>query len=296
VYSIQLWGPKPGEVGTKYLKSVTVKIAGVSKEKKEPEPGATQAGHASGDPAVIALQLELATLKGMLAGMQAKGEQANPLDNLEKLTTVMRNLMPPQAPTGGAMPSEILQFARDAVGLAKEFTPEPVTEGVPWGLIAEKIVEPSIGLIGQALAAQKAGAPLPAVNPVAEIPATTTGAPMWQVELAKIVPRLLKRARDGKDPELAAELFLEDAPGGAVEQLAALAPDENFVPTVLALAEQNFPDVTPVRAWVQAFLEAVREQLLPEPVPDGTPALKVEVSEKPKREKREKGAPDASVS
>jgi len=157
-------------------------------------------------------------------------------------------------------------------------------------MIAEKIVEPSIGLIGQALAAQKTGAPVPAVNPVAEIPAVT-GAPMWQVELAKIVPRLLKRARDGKDPELAAELFLEDAPGGAVEQLAALAPDENFVPTVLGLAEQNFPDVTPVREWVRAFLEAVREQLLPEQVTDGTPALKVEVSEKPKKKER---VPDAS--
>lgn len=269
VYSIHMHGPDPERPGRmKYLTSVTFHIAGPARITKA-DADARAPAAAGGDPVVAALMIELATVKGMLAGMQTRGEQTNPLDNLEKLTTVMRNLMPP-TPAGGASPNEILSFAREAVGFAKEMAPEPTGgDGTPWGLIIDKAVEPAIGLISQALAAQK-GAPevspgtIPPVMVAStgvEIPAMV-GAPMWQLEIAKIVPRLLRRARDGKDPGLAAELFLEDAPGGVVEQLSQLAQDEQFVPTVLALAEQHFPDVTPVRQWVADFLQAVRESLL----------------------------------
>jgi hypothetical protein len=266
VYSIHMYGPDPERPGrTKYLTAVTFHIAGAPRDRKlDADAKAPVAGMPGTDPAMVALMLELATLKGMVSGMQAQGGGGtNPLDNLEKLTNIVRNLMP-TAPAGGASPNEILSFAREAVGFAKEMAPEP-SDGTPWGMIIDKAVEPAIGLIGQALAAQKVGTAPTIVEgetvPVAaEIPAMT-GAPMWQVELAKIVPRLLRRARDGKDPGLAAELFLEDAPGGVVEQLAELAKEEQFVPTVLALAEQNFPDVAPVRQWVADFLQAVKESL-----------------------------------
>jgi hypothetical protein len=295
VYSVQLWGPKPGQTGTKYLKSVTVKVAGAPKEKKEPEPEAPAARGFGADPSVVQLQLELATLKGMLAGMQTAkaGESGNPLDNLEKLTTVMKNLMPAAPALPGANPSEMLAFVREAMELGKTAAGGSGDgEGTPWGLIVEKAVEPAIGLIGQALAAQKAGglpavetAPVVAANPSA--PALAPGAPMWQAELAKIVPRLLKRAREGKDPELAAALFLEDAPGGVVMQLEELAKDGGFVTTTLALAEQYFPEVKEVRGWVEMFLKAVQENLVEEeePAPTAGPALTVEVTEKQKRKK-----------
>jgi hypothetical protein len=97
----------------------------------------------------------------------------------------------------------------------------------------------------------------------------------------------LKRAREGKDPELAAALFLEDAPGGVVMQLEELAKDGGFVTTTLALAEQYFPEVKEVRGWVEMFLKAVQENLVEEeePAPTAGPALTVEVTEKPKRKK-----------
>lgn len=266
VYSIHMHGPDPERPGRmKYLTSVTFHIAGPARAVKASEEAKPTSVAGDGQsPAMVQLMLELATLKGMVAGMQQQGGASNPLDNLEKLTTIVKNMMPAN-PQGGASPSEILAFARESVSFAKEMAPEP-GEGTPWGMIIDKAVEPAIGLIGQALAAQKAGAPNVATVGMVEAPpavaALPEGVPMWQVEIAKIVPRLLRRARDGKDPGLAAELFLEDAPGGVVEQLAVLAQDENFVPTVLALAEQNFPDVTPVRQWVADFLQAVKESLL----------------------------------
>ena len=284
VYSVQLWGPKPGETGVKYLKQVTVKIAGVPKEKKEPEAEpVARIGSGIADASVIALQIELATVKGMLAGMQTKGggDGSNPLDNLEKLTTIVKNMMPPPAPAGGMGAGEVFGIVRDVMNLSKEMAPEGGgSEGTPWGMIIDKAVEPAIALIGQALAAQKAGQPMPGptVPDVVAVQQIPSGAPMWQAELAKIVPRLLRRARDGKDPALAADLFLEDAPGGVVEQLDALVDDPQFVPTVLALAEQNFPDVVPVRGWVGAFLEAVKESLIEnrEQSSAGKPTLTVE--------------------
>jgi hypothetical protein len=165
---------------------------------------------------MVAVQMELATLKGMLAGLtQAKGaDSASPLDNLEKLTSVIRNITPPPA-SGGMGAAEVFGIVRDVMSLSKEMAPES-SEGTPWGMIIDKAVEPAIGLIGQALAAQKAGqepTPLPALQAPAAPAALEPGAPMWQAELAKIVPRLLRRAREGKDPDLAAAIFLEDAPG-----------------------------------------------------------------------------------
>lgn len=298
VYGVQLWGPKPGETGTKYLKSVTVKIAGAPKEKKEPEPERAVAGGA--DPSLISLQLELATLKGMLAGMQTAkaSEGGSPLDNLEKLTTVMKNLMP-AAPMAAGNPSEMLAFVREAMELGRSAVGGGDGEGTPWGTIIEKAVEPALGLIGQALAAQNAGVhgtpvPVPVTEtpPAGTAPALQPGTPMWQAELAKIVPRLLRRAREGKSPELAADLFLEDAPGGVVLQLGELAKEPEFVMTTLALAEQYFPEVKEVRGWVEMFLKAVQEGLVEEEAapPVGTPALTVEVVDKPKKKK---GGPDA---
>jgi hypothetical protein len=272
------------------LKQVTLRIAGAPREKKD-EPEGSARGGMSGDPAVLAMQLELATVKGMLAGLtQAKGtDSGNPLDNLEKLTTVIRNITPP-APSGGMGAAEVFGIVRDVMSLSKEMAPES-SEGTPWGLIVEKAVEPAIGLIGQALAAQKAGqdaAPMALPNAPAAPAALEPGAPMWQAELAKIVPRLLKRAREGKDPELAAAIFLEDAPGGVVVQMEELAKDPQFVMTTLALAEQYFPEVREVRGWVEMFLKAVQVELTePEDAPG--PVL---VPEKPKKKK---GADDATA-
>jgi hypothetical protein len=294
IYSVQFYGPKPGETGNKYLKQVTLRIAGAPREKKEEPEGPTRGG-LSGDPAVLAMQLELATLKGMLAGLtQAKGADAgNPLDNLEKLTTIVKNMMPPTS--GQLDPSAILGFAREAVGFAKEMAPEPAGEVGVWDRILDRAVEPGIEVLKEALAAQKAGVlagtemPMMGPGPVDPTPPTTTpgtGGPMWQVELAKIVPRLLRRAREGKDPVLAAQLFLEDAPGGVVVELERLAGDPQFVPVVLDLAERNFPEVTAVREWVREFVQAVQEELTPEPepVPEGVPVLTVEPKAKKKKE------------
>ncbi len=291
VYSIQMFGPDPEKPGrTKYLTSVTFYITGAPRDKKAEDDGATTVtppGGVSGES--LELRLRLASLEGMLAGMSkgsgGSGDHGNPLDNLEKLTTIVKNLMPAPVAAGGMGAGEVFGIVRDVIGLSKEMAPES-SEGTPWGMIIDKAVEPAIGLIGQALAAQKAGSLPPGTIPPTIVASTDvqipsmTGAPMWQVELAKIVPKLLARARAGKDPTLAADLFLEDAPGGALEQLRAFAADGNFVATVLALAEQNFPEVGPVREWVAEFLAAVRDGLLEGHADPSAPTLTVETGKK----------------
>ena len=83
------------------------------------------------------------TVKGMLAGMQTKGsgDGSNPLDNLEKLTTIVKNMMPPPAPAGGMGAGEVFGIVRDVMNLSKEMAPEGGGEGTPWGMIIDKAVE-----------------------------------------------------------------------------------------------------------------------------------------------------------
>jgi hypothetical protein len=267
-YSIQFWGPNPDKPGQrKYIQSVTFHITGQPKEKQdEPDRPVGNGDHS--------LALHLARLEGLVEGLKSGGGAVarNPLDDLAKLTEVMRNLMP-QNPAPGANPSEILSFAREAVGFAKEMAPEPAGESTPWDKLIEKGIEPAIDVIKEAMAQQKqiaggatvvpaieAGVTAPVPPPVTVAP----GAPMWQAEVAKVMPRLIARAQKGTDPEAIAYLFLEDAPGGVVQELAKVAADPEFVPAALQVIEQYFPDVKPVHQWFHDFLTAVRDELLEE--------------------------------
>lgn len=265
-FVLQFFGPD--ERGRQaHVRSVTVDIEGEPHDEparpdpaRGPGPGVAELqALQSGASGLVTLQLELATLKGMLAGLtQGKGTAPDPLEMMERLTTVIRNLQPatPAAPAGN--PSEILAFAREAVGFAKEMAPG-ADESSAWEKLADKVGVPALQLIREGMAQRGHAGALPPAAPAA--PTVTGGAPVnaadW-MQLAPYARQLVIRAQQGRDPELAAEGLLEElehAHPALFQEIAGLATQPNFATVAierLALLDLRVNE-PPIRAWLEQF-------------------------------------------
>lgn len=104
---------------------------------------------------------------------------------------------------------------------------------------------------------------VPVVHPAP--PAVPPG-PSWLVHLRPHLPTLLGWAEAGKDPELYAEVILDNIAPGAQMEIAQAAKDPEFVSQTL----QALPMFTPYSAWAAAVLANIKKLLIEEPEDTGT--------------------------
>src|SRR2546421_383830 len=194
-----------------------------------PADGARANG--GGDP--DGTRIKLAELEGELRGLRGGGQDRalDPISLIEKLTTVMRSLAPP-APAGPPDPlsaiDKIVGVVEKVVGVGREIAPErPATD---WGHVVDRGVDAVEKILDESRAQRVPGVPpAPANGAPPALPPGVEALPAWQQEVLGWIPRLLQRAKDGKDPELAADVFLEDVSRGTAVALEAVVQVEGFV-------------------------------------------------------------------
>jgi len=91
--------------------------------------------------------------------------------------------------------------------------------------------------------------------------------PGWLVHLQPHLPMLLSWAEAGKDPELYAEVILDNITPGAQMEVAEAAKDPEFVSKTL----QALPMFTQYSAWATAVLTNMKQLLLDQPDDAGLP-------------------------
>lgn len=140
-------------------------------------------------------------------------------------------------------------------GLVKAFQPT-IHE-----VVRKKLLEPPPPAPIVAAAASPA---LPARAPEAAAPAPpveTKGdgvTPIWMVYLKPHIKGLLAIARDGKDPDLYSEVFLDQLPDGVYDELKEFAARPDFVELVCG----NLPgEFAPYPAYMKKFVTLVKEKL-----------------------------------
>lgn len=92
------------------------------------------------------------------------------------------------------------------------------------------------------------------------------GGPTWLIHLRPHLPQILQWARMGKDPELYAEVILDNMDPGAQIQVGQEAKDPNFVSKTLAA----LPMFAPYSAWATAVLTNIKDLLTEEEPKDGS--------------------------
>jgi hypothetical protein len=83
--------------------------------------------------------------------------------------------------------------------------------------------------------------------------------PMWMRMLATYVPRLQKLASEGRDPEMYAEVTVDQIPEGVKGYLREFVARETAVEEVLAA----FPQLRTYEVWTRQFFTTVQSILLP---------------------------------
>lgn len=219
------------------------------------------------------LQLEIAELKGMVAGLAAAvkegggGGAGGALGQLKDVAEIVRSLMPaPAAGPGGA--ADVFQVAREAMAFGKEVSKGNggADHAFPWDTVVEKGVLPLVDL-----AKKQAGTP-GAPNPAPGAPAAKgpdMGAlPAWARYVVMEQGFILQMAREGVEPATVATLLLDrwekKMPAADWAAFGDAVSADGFADEATALAVQYLPGAAAVRPWLGQFLLAVAAEFTEE--------------------------------
>ncbi|MGE0160723.1 MAG: hypothetical protein AB7T31_15050 [Gemmatimonadales bacterium] len=128
--------------------------------------------------------------------------------------------------------------------------------------IIEKLATPLGQFFERAAPTGAPGAPLPLPpgdpRPVAP-PAKANGVPRpeWYPMIERAIPSMLSWARSGKDPELRADLVVEDLPDNMLGPIHEQLQREGFLGEFVA----NVPEAGPLQAWFGEFFGRIRQAL-----------------------------------
>ncbi|MGH8906848.1 MAG: hypothetical protein ACRD0K_10115 [Egibacteraceae bacterium] len=207
----------------------------------------------------------------------------DPVELFKQFAGIVKEIIPTSQSAGANM-KETVELAKTLMSfgreMAEEVTPHEGGDGPPWGMIIEKGITPLVELAArggrQPTPAIPAAAPraLPAVTPTTPTPE----GPMWFVELARLFPLILARAKKDADPVTTAAFVLDELSEAAVTQIAALAAQEGFVDKALTVLPAEFGTYA---EWAREFLGAVpavlasEEEQAPESEPEHGPGLRL---------------------
>lgn len=230
---------------------------------------ADDAGAPSGGATLTESRVAEIVASALRAAMPAQ-TQADPFVQMERLSSIMKNMQP-------STPAPSMDSLALITGVAKIFrdlTPErdPIEKGVnagPFDLLM-KYAEPIMKIVttnaqqqagnAPALPAPAPGAPVVpgaiAANPGTTPPtATPEDDPMFMLKMG--IRFLVEQAKRDADPQLYADMVIDQVPPDDLKQLVA-APD-----FVAVLAQFN-ADVPNHRAWFEKLKAEVVEGLKPE--------------------------------
>ena len=228
-------------------------------------------------------------IRELMGAKPAPTETRNPLDDLEKLTTVMKNLMPATvAPAAGTQPDLTGVFVK-GVEFAEKIVGDRGGDGGGegdgiWG-IAKEIIRnlPAVAAIAQAQQGQRLQRPLarqPARQPQVKhqqppAPASHQPPPQQQPQgnaqemaLREAVEYLLTRAQRGSDPGFYADWIVENM---EAETITAILGQ----PDPVAAAMMLDPRIAPFKQWFDDFIAELRNIVNSKPpdqsaMPDAT--------------------------
>lgn len=230
-----------------------------SAEVPGPSPSAPPPSSASAPESTALGELkEVVRQQGdmMIRLMEKMSSQPDPLSMVLKVAEVMKpNAGPSQSMDLAGMFGLFSTIFTKGMELGQNATGEGGY--VP---VLKELGAPLLGMLTERL--QKGEAALEKVN---KSGITTVAPPKATLDsFIKIyMPQLLMLARMGKDPELYADVMLDQVPDIWVEELVGRVQQPDFVDKLKAL----YPDIVPHEAWFKKLADSIRAEFEPEPGP-----------------------------
>jgi hypothetical protein len=207
-------------------------------------------------------------LRDLMTARTPEPQQRNPLDDLEKLTTVMKNLMPATPAVAAQAPQDLTGVFVKGVEFAEKIVGERGGDGDGdvgiWGMAKEVIKNlPALAAVAQAQQpqprrpavparqAQVRTAPQPAPANLPPAPPQQPQGNDAQAEIREAVQYLVTRAERGSDAMFYADWITENM---EVETLRMIVNQ----PDPIALATMLEPRVAMHRQWFETFIAELR--------------------------------------
>jgi hypothetical protein len=174
--------------------------------------------------------------------------------------------------------TSIMGAVEKVVGVGRDLAPEREAGGTNWAPVVDRTVD-AIKLLVEENRAQRGAPALGPGTPDAPVATFPEGTPMWQVEIAQWIPKLLVRAEGDKDAQLAATVFLEDVTPATGRAVVEQALGATFVADTLKQLALIEPRTTQHAEWFTDFLTQIQDyakDAAAQGTGSGTPAVKLE--------------------
>ncbi|MCP4899826.1 MAG: hypothetical protein GY906_22900 [bacterium] len=212
---------------------------------------ASERGGPTTDWAAILPAVMTPLLTFIQAMMNQRPQQPDPVDLVAKIATIFKENTSPASNLKDQV--ETMEGILGLKQMAKELEAESGPED-PLMALLQANVPKVVGMMEAQAGKQPATTPAP----VAEIPATTGGDPVWARFLVAKKPQLIAMARDGKDPTICADSLLElMLPVAFRGQLAEFMQR----PDAVQLVFQYIPELKSYEQWTVDFMNRLFENL-----------------------------------
>lgn len=252
-YRAQLVGEKGRLLGTKLEFSIDARFKPTKGPLAE-APAAPGTAVVVGEHAGLAAlksQVEMLTLLMLKGSMTPAGPVTDPFQGALKIAELMKANAP-----AAAVGDSLLQKFLEGMTLGQKLSGG---DGDGFAKLAEAS-SPLFSAIAENIAADAT-----AKRRRQDMKVVKGGAPAatgdWRDRVRPHVPKLLGLAQAKKDPELYAELMLDNIADEVFVELETLAKGAPHAPAFVAQLLMAFPELEPERVWVTEFLTAVWEQL-----------------------------------
>lgn len=269
--TMQAWGGGKyrGRIfrGNDYQTSIQFQISGEAR----PRDSATFTGERSEQSQLEKQVAQLAELVGKLVAQQTAPPQVNAVDQVVAIAKALREVAPPAAATDAATMFKMFDTMLDLRGrIAEETGDRPADNGI--STIVREGIQPMIALVREHMAQENGKTRRAAPAAAAPLRSSTPSADPL-VNLASRVPAvgrafLAGAARAKKDPQLYAEMVLDQIPETDYDTLPQLLLLPDFTTRLLAIVPewQQFP------VWFSELFRAMyesltREIVIEEPAP-----------------------------
>jgi hypothetical protein len=207
-------------------------------------------------------------LRDLMTARQPEPQQRNPLDDLEKLTTVMKNLMPTAPAVAVQAPQDLTGVFVKGVEFAEKIVGDRAGGGDDgdigiWGMAKEVIKNlPALAAVAQAQQPRRPAVPARQPQVRTAIPPATANLPPApaqqpqvndaQAEMREALQYLVTRAERGSDAMFYADWITENMEAETLRMIVNQSDP-------FALAAMLEPRVAQHRQWFDVFIAELRE-------------------------------------
>lgn len=187
---------------------------------------------------------------GILAELKNPPPQANQRNPMELAMEIVREMsaLRPHVETPAAQVPQLLDIFRQGFELGREGAGDGGEPGAGYLRVVDRILPAISGLLSRPEQPTRDNPPEEGVQEAPPVDLRSA--------LAHYVPRLVTLAQQGKDPDLWANVVLEELPTVWVEELDTFLETQggSAITTVLGW----YPQLNPHRVWMSRFIEALR--------------------------------------